>query len=111
MTKLHFSLITDLKCFGNHDPNYSIYGNAIRDTYFTDDSRDKGEKMVKREIIRLIYKKCQAKSDLDAVKLSLVYLFFRALLSNVSNIMVPDYVLRLANDFDAFNAYSWGTMV
>ena len=41
------------------------------------------------------------------MKLSSVYLVSRALLSNVSNVMVPDYMLRLANDLDAFHTFSW----
>ena len=45
------------------------------------------------------------------MKFSLVYLVSHVLLSSVSNVIVPNYFLRLANDLDVFNAYPWGMMV
>ena len=75
--------------------------------YFIYDS--KSTKTVKREIVELMFEKIQADSNEDAVIVVLVYLVSHALLSNVNNVGVPDFIFCLANDLDAFNEHPWVT--
>ena len=103
LSKLQFTDITRLKCYGNMNINHSKLGDHICDKYFIYDS--KSTKTVKRETAELMFEKLHIDDDDDDVKVALVYLVSHALLSNAKNVSVPNVVFRLANDLNAFNDY------
>ena len=62
LSKLQFTVITQLKCYGNMSVNHSRLRDCIRDRYFTSDS--KSTKTVKRETVELMLEKLHAGAGL-----------------------------------------------
>ena len=103
LSKLQFTDITRLKCYGNISVNHSKLEDCIRARYFTSDS--KSTNTVKRETIELMFEKLHAGYDEDAMKVALIYLILHACYPTAKNVGVSDVVFHLANDLNAFNDY------
>ena len=109
LSKLQFTIITRLKCYGNMTINYSKLGAYIQDKNFI--SNYKSTKTVKREIGELMFEKLHDYDGEDAVKMALVYLVSHVILFNAKTIGVSDIVFHLANDLNVFNDYPRGNLV
>ncbi|PON45810.1 hypothetical protein PanWU01x14_255910 [Parasponia andersonii] len=101
--KVHLAKISGLKIHDYTNVHVMKLGDNIWDKYFT------SHKVVKREILDVMYSSIQAESDEDAMKLVFLYFVAQALLSNMKSTNVPDMCFRLVNNLDAFNVYSWGS--
>ena len=74
LSKLQFTIMIGLKCYGNMNINHSKLRDHIWDSYFISDF--KSTKIVKRETMKLMFEKLQAVNDENVVKVALVYLSY-----------------------------------
>ncbi|PON64763.1 hypothetical protein PanWU01x14_122380 [Parasponia andersonii] len=90
--KVHLAVISRLKIHGDTNVHIVKLGDNIRDKYFS------SHKVMKREILYVVYSSIQAESDEYAVKLTLLYFLGQDLLSNAKSMNVPDICFRTTKE-------------
>ncbi|PON82591.1 LOW QUALITY PROTEIN: hypothetical protein TorRG33x02_216000 [Trema orientale] len=98
-TKVCIAVISGLKIHRDTNIHVVKLGDNILDKYFS------SHKVVKREILDVVYNSIHAESDENIMKFTLLYFVAQALLSNAKSMNVPDMYFWLVNDLNAFNAY------
>ncbi|XP_055960986.1 uncharacterized protein LOC130015245 [Mercurialis annua] len=100
-----FAVITGLNCVGDFNPvSYAPLQNQLIDTYFPNSE-------VTRDGLGVIFLNKVFKSDEDAVKLAVIYLFECYLCSNEIKFQnVSRFFMDMVDSGD-YNSYPWGIMV
>ncbi|XP_050231796.1 uncharacterized protein LOC126680677 [Mercurialis annua] len=100
-----FAVITGLNCVGDFNPvSYAPLQNQLIDTYFPNSE-------VTRDGLGVIFLNKVFKSDDDAVKLAVIYLFECYLCSNEIKFQnVSRFFMDMVDSGD-YNSYPWGIMV
>ncbi|KAK2645351.1 hypothetical protein Ddye_020546 [Dipteronia dyeriana] len=105
-SKVEFSLITGLR-FGVV-PDTSMYvtvENGIHQRYFP------GHDEVSLDDLRVVLTQGEFQQAYDAVKLCLIYMLNWILMGVTERLKIPVWQFRLAEDFNAFDAFLWGAQV
>ncbi|XP_050228709.1 uncharacterized protein LOC126677936 [Mercurialis annua] len=99
-----FALITGLNCSGDCNTLYSVSSNKLVATYFPNSS-------ITREGLGVVFLNTCFKSDEDAVKLAIIYLFECFLCSSeINSQLVSRFLLDMVDSGD-FNSFPWGILV